>query len=91
MEFQYWQPAVLVVLGALVVWGLVVSRRKTLLGLAIALVTISGFLLYTLVLEESYLEQDTNAQLETVALVGIPAVLGVVFGVFSVRRTGDRI
>ncbi|MDI6102097.1 hypothetical protein QLQ12_26110 [Actinoplanes sp. NEAU-A12] len=90
MEFQIWQPVVLVALGALIVWGLLVSRRRTLLGLAIALVTISGFLLYTLVLEEAHLEQDLNAQLDVVALVGIPAILGVVSGVFALRRTGDR-
>jgi uncharacterized membrane protein YedE/YeeE len=86
MVFAYWQPAVVVGLVALVGWGLRASRQRTLLGLAIALVIISGFLLYTLVLEEQHLDQDLNGQLQTLAMIGIPAVLGLGLGALAVKR-----
>jgi uncharacterized membrane protein YedE/YeeE len=90
MVFQYWHLVVVAALGALVVWGFRVSRRLTLLGLAATLVAISGFLLYTLVLEEAHLEADLNSQLETLALIGIPAIMGVSLGVLVVRSARSR-
>jgi integral membrane sensor domain MASE1 len=86
MVLQYWHFAVLAALCALVLWGLRASRRTTLFGLAAILVIISGWLLYTLVLEESYLEHD----MEDVALIGIPAVLGISLGVLAVKGTRSR-
>ncbi|BEL05941.1 hypothetical protein Q0Z83_041320 [Actinoplanes sichuanensis] len=91
MVLQWWHLAVVVAVGALIIWGVRVSRQRTLLGVAAALVVLSGFLLYTLVLEEEpYLESDLNGQLETVALIGIPAILGVVLFVVALRRAGTR-
>jgi hypothetical protein len=89
MESQYLYLVVVVVLAALVMWGLLASRRRTLLGLGAALVALSGFALYTLVLDEPYLEHDLNSRLEDLAFIGIPAVLGI--GVLLVvKRAGGR-
>lgn len=90
MVFQYWHLVVVVALVALVVGAFRVSRQRTLLGLAAALVAISGFLLYTLVLEEQHLEHDLNSWLEVLALIGIPAVLGVGLGMLAIKRTRGR-
>jgi hypothetical protein len=89
MEFQFLLVVVAVVLAALLVWGLLVSRRRTLLGLAAALVALSGFALYTLVLDEPYLENDLNGRLDDLAFIGIPALLGVGI-LLAVRRSGGR-
>lgn len=90
MAFEHWHLAVIVaafvVLVALVGWGLRVSRRWTLLGLAATLVALSGWLLYTLVLEET----DIKPELEDAALIGIPAILAVSLGLLAVKRTGSR-
>ncbi len=90
MELQYWHFAVVVALVALVVWGLRASWQTTLVGLAGALLIISSLLFYTLVLDEEYLESDLNSRLDSVALIGIPALLGVGLGVFAFTRTRSR-
>lgn len=90
MEFQYWYLVVAVALVALVMWGFRVSRQRTLLGVAAALLAISGFLLYTLVLDEPSLEHDLDSRLDAWALIGIPAVLGVSLGVLAIKRTRSR-
>ncbi|WP_328474975.1 hypothetical protein OHA21_16835 [Actinoplanes sp. NBC_00393] len=90
MEFQYWQLAVVVALVVLVVWGLRAARRTTLAVLAATLLIISGFLLYTLVLNEPYLEQDANSRLDAVALIGIPALLGAGAATLALRHAGSR-
>lgn len=90
MVFQYWHLAIPVALGALVVWGLRVARQATLLALAAALLAVSGFLLYTLVLEETNLQHDLNSQVEDAALIGVPAVLGLTFGVIALKRIMGR-
>ncbi|GIE86178.1 hypothetical protein [Actinoplanes regularis] len=89
MVFQYWHLLVAVVLTALVVWGLLVSRRRTLIGLAAALVALGGFALYTLVLDEPFLEHDLNSRLEDLAFIGVPAVLGIGI-LLAVKRAGSR-
>jgi len=89
MVFQYWHLAVVVVLAALVVWGLVASRRRTLFGLAAALLAFSGFALYTLVLDEPDLAHDLNSRVEDLALIGLPAVAGVGIAL-AVMRAGRR-
>jgi hypothetical protein len=89
MVFQSWHLVGVVLLAALVVWGLRVSRRRTLLGLAATLLALSGFALYTLVLDEPYLEHDLNSRLEDVAFIGVPAVVAVGI-VLAVKRVGDR-
>ncbi|GLW27877.1 hypothetical protein [Actinoplanes regularis] len=89
MVFQYWHLLVAVVLTALVVWGLLVSRRRTLIGLAAALVALGGFALYTLVLDEPSLEHDLNSRLEDLAFIGVPAVLGIGI-LLAVKRAGSR-
>lgn len=83
MAFQWWQLAVVVAVGALAVWGLRVARRPALLTLAAALAMVSGFLLYTLVLDEPYVEHD----LGDVAFVVLPAVLAAGLGSLAFRRT----
>ncbi|MGX6603906.1 hypothetical protein ACWKSP_17425 [Micromonosporaceae bacterium Da 78-11] len=77
MVIQYWHLALLVVLTALLGWGLMVTRRKALLGVAAILLALSGFAYYTLVLDEQYLDRDLNGRLDTLAFIGIPAVIGV--------------
>jgi len=90
MVFQYWHLVVAVVLGALVMWSFRVSRQRTLLGLAATLVIISFFLLYTLILDEPYLERDLDSRLDALGLIGIPAILGVGLGVLVVKRSRSR-
>lgn len=89
MELKLWQLLVMVpvlaVAGVLAVWAFRTSPRRALLGGAAALVAISGFLLYTLVLDEPSLGHDLNSRLDEVGLIGVPAVLGVGLGVFAVR------
>lgn len=90
MVFQYWHLVIPVALCALVVWGLRVTRQATLLGVAVTLLAVSGFLLYTLVLDEPNLGHDLNSRIEDVAWIGVPAVLGLAFGVFAVKRIMSR-
>ena len=89
MVFQYWHLAVVVAVAALVVWGLKVSRRRTLLGLGTTLLALSGFALYTLVLDEPNLGHDLNSRLEDLAFIGIPAVIGITL-MLAVKRSGSR-
>jgi hypothetical protein len=89
MVFQYWHLVVAVVLAALVVWGLLVSRRGTLLGLAGILLAFSGFALYTLVLDEPDLGHDLNSRLEDLAFIGVPAIIGISI-MLAVKRAGSR-
>lgn len=86
MVLQYWHFAVLAAVAALVLWGLRASRRPTLFGLAALLVITSGWLLYTLVLEEPAINQE----IEDVALIGLPAVLGLGLGVLAIKGTRGR-
>jgi hypothetical protein len=86
MVLQYWHFAVLAGLVALVVWGLRASRRTTLFGLAALLVITGGWLLYTLVLEEPYLDQSV----EDAALIGVPVVLGIGLGALALKGTRSR-
>lgn len=89
MVFQYWHLGVVVALGGLLGWGLRVARRGTLLGLAAALLAVSGFALYTLVLDEPSLAHDLNSRLEDLAFIGVPAVAGAGI-VLAVMRAGRR-
>lgn len=82
---EYWHLAVIAALVALVVWGFRASRSRTMFGLAVTLLVISGWLLYTLVLEETGLEFDLNSSLDTVAIIAIPAVLGTVLGLLAIK------
>ncbi|MEU4690521.1 hypothetical protein [Actinoplanes sp. NPDC023714] len=86
MEFQYWHLAVVAVLVALIVAGIRLARQKTLIGLAAALLAVSGFLLWTLVLEEDYTNQDLDGRLDDVALIGGPALLAAGLILLAVRR-----
>ncbi|GAA2505801.1 hypothetical protein [Winogradskya humida] len=86
MVFQYWHLGVVAAVAAVVVWGMLAARRATLIGLAATLVVISGWLLYTLVLDEPYIDHDA----ETVVMIGTPAVVGVVFGLLAVRNPWTR-
>ncbi|BBH67914.1 hypothetical protein ACTI_45990 [Actinoplanes sp. OR16] len=86
MEFQNWHLAVVAVFAALIVAGIRLSRQKTLIGLAAALLAVSGFLLYTLVLEEDYASQDLNGRLDDVALIGGPSLLAAGLILLAVRR-----
>ena len=63
---------------------MVVSRR--LLAVAVALLVLSGFLLYTLVLGEPYLEPDRNAMVENAVAIGVPGLAGLVVAALALRR-----
>ncbi len=88
MVFQYWHLAVVAAFAALVVVGWRARRQPTLVILAALSLAVSGFLLWTLVLEEPF-ESDLNAKLDSVALIGVPAVLGVGLGVLAWRRASS--
>lgn len=90
MEFEMWHLAVLAAVVTLIGWGLRVSPRPVMAGLAATSLLISGFLLYTLVLEEENIELDLNGKIDTVALIGIPALLGVGLAVLAARRPRSR-
>jgi hypothetical protein len=88
MAFQYWHLAVVAAVVALVVWGLVAARRKALAVLAAALVLISGWLYYTLIVDEGpYIEHS----FQDVALIGLPAVIGLGLGVLAARRASGPV
>jgi hypothetical protein len=87
VELRYWHLAVVVALTALIVWGVRVARRTTVVVSAAILMVLSGWLFYTLVVDEAYLESDLNSRLDVVGLIGVPAALGVGLIVLAVRRT----
>lgn len=80
MAFRYWHLMVPVVLSVLVLWSVRKLSRRTLFSLAVTLLALSAFLLYTLVLGEPYLEPDPDSRREDLVLIGIPAFLGLGFG-----------
>ncbi|MEU4624787.1 hypothetical protein AB0G04_33050 [Actinoplanes sp. NPDC023801] len=86
MEFQYWHLGVVAAFVILVIVGMRVSTRRTLVGLGAALMLAAGFLFYTLILDEEYLDMDANARLDAAALIGVPAVLGVGLVLLAVKR-----
>jgi hypothetical protein len=91
MVFEYWHLGVLAALAGLIVWGVLVSRRRTMLALGVALIVLSGLLLHTLVLEEVHYEADGAVSvLEDVAAIGIPAVAGLIMVVVAVGRGRRR-
>ncbi len=90
MVFEYWHLAVVAALVALIVWGLRVARNKAFAALAAGLLVISAWLLWTLVLEEAHLDQDLTGQIETGAIIGIPALLGAGLAALAFRRAGSR-
>ncbi|MBL7259287.1 hypothetical protein [Paractinoplanes lichenicola] len=61
-------------------------RHKTLAALALLLIVVSGWLAYTLILEETHLEPDANSRLDSALLIGIPALLGVGLAIVALRR-----
>jgi hypothetical protein len=89
VEPEYWHLAVVGAVIALLVWGWRTARRTTLIVCAVVLMALSGFLLYTLVLEEQFVESDLNSMLEAGAMIGIPALLAVAFGAFAIRLRGS--
>ncbi len=62
------------------------SGSRRLLAVAVAFLSLSAFLLYTLVLGEKYLEPDRNAAVEDAVAIATPAVVGLVVGVLALRR-----
>ncbi|WP_250031120.1 hypothetical protein [Paractinoplanes maris] len=62
------------------------GRTGLLLVLAAALLGLSGFLLWTLVLDEPYLEPDLNAKVEQAVAVAVPALAGLVVARAALRR-----
>lgn len=55
-------------------------------GLAALLVITGGWLLYTFVLEEPYLDHSV----EDAALIGVPVVLGIGLGALALKGTRSR-
>ncbi|XVV15768.1 hypothetical protein ACQP2X_15910 [Actinoplanes sp. CA-131856] len=84
MVFHYWHLAVLAGMVALIVWALRVARRPALAVLAALLVVVSGLLFSTLVLDEEFVEHSPA----DIALIGLPAVLGLGLGALALKRTG---
>jgi hypothetical protein len=69
------------------------SGRKGIRGLlaaAVVLLGVSGWLLWTLVLEEEYLEPDRNAITEETLAIGLPALAGVLLVALAMWRFQRR-
>jgi hypothetical protein len=90
MVVELWYLVALVALAGLVGWGLLVARRRMLAVVAVVLLAFSGFALHTLVLDEPYLDKDLNGRLDDLAIIGIPAVAGIVIGVLLVAKRAGR-
>lgn len=52
---------------------------------AAALLCASAFLLYTLILEENYIEHDTDAMVNHTATIGVPALTGMVLAAAAIK------
>ncbi|SDS61749.1 hypothetical protein [Actinoplanes derwentensis] len=83
MELGFGPIAVALVVVLLVVLAFRKSSWSAAIGLGIALVLLSGFLLNTLILDEPYIEKDLNSNLDSAALIGGSAVIGIALGVFG--------
>jgi len=57
---------------------------------AAALLCCSVFLLYTLILEEGYIDHDTDAMVDLTAIIGGPALAGVALAAVAVRLSRKR-
>jgi NADH:ubiquinone oxidoreductase subunit K len=90
MVLEYWHLAVVAALLALIGWGLRAARQTTLVVLAVTLLLISAFLLYTLVLEETHLESDLNAQVDAILIIATPALAGVALATLAIVRRRQR-
>jgi hypothetical protein len=66
------------------------SGSGRLFAVAAGLLCVSGFLLYTLVLGEEYLEHDRNAIVEESFAIGLPALAGLVVAALALRRARRR-
>lgn len=53
----------------------------------IALLSVSGFLLYTLVLEEDYLGPKMGLLKDSAGLIGVPALAGLALVAMAIRRS----
>ncbi|WP_433832567.1 hypothetical protein ACQP2E_16465 [Actinoplanes sp. CA-015351] len=62
------------------------ANSGRLFAVAAVLFGLSGFLLYTLVLGEPYLEPDSNAVVEQAVAIGLPALAGVLVAALAFRR-----
>lgn len=91
MISEYWHLLIPVVLGALIVWSLRAARPATVLGVAAALLVVSGWLVQTLILDElPHLARDLNGTIDTAVWIGAPAILGVTLAVMGIRRIRGR-
>ncbi len=66
------------------------SAARRLLAVAAALLGLSGFLLYTLVLGEDHLERDRNAIVEDAVVIATPAVVSLLVAVLALVRARRR-
>jgi uncharacterized membrane protein YphA (DoxX/SURF4 family) len=94
MVLTPWLLVVLTILVAslLVLFGvgLRLFRRTTLVTTAVALFCLSGFFLYTLILDECCLARDFNSITEDAAIIGVPALAGVVLVAIATKLTRKR-
>ncbi|MBM2620451.1 hypothetical protein JIG36_33570 [Actinoplanes sp. LDG1-06] len=86
MQLELWYVVIAVALAGVVVWGFRASQWRTLAVLAALLLVVSGWLFFTLVLDETYVESDLNSRLDDVVLIGLPALAGIALGVLAFRR-----
>ncbi len=86
MEIGFGQVVAALVFVAVLVLAFRASPRAASVGFGALLLVVSGFLLWTLVLEEPFIAEDVNAQWDAAAMIGIPAVLGVGLGAFGLIR-----
>ncbi|ROP28664.1 hypothetical protein [Couchioplanes caeruleus] len=56
------------------------------LAAAVFFLACSGWLLFTLVLEEVHLSHDLNSILEDAAIIGVPGVAGLALAAIGLRR-----
>jgi hypothetical protein len=75
----------LVLLSAACGPGLGLSRRIAYFMAAAALLGLSGFFFHTLIVDECCLERDLNGTVEDVALIGAPALAGIILAAVGIR------
>jgi hypothetical protein len=66
------------------------AQTRRLLAAAAVLLGLSGWLWYTLVLGEPYLEYDSNARFEDAVAICVPALAGLVVATVALTRARRR-
>lgn len=86
MEIGIGTVAVALAVVLLVVLAFWKAPKGAAIGLGIALVLVSVWLVNTLYLDEPYMDRDLNSNLDAVAMIGGSAVLGIGLGIFGLLK-----